>query len=237
MHCSKIDTIKIGSEAFGKTLIVKVYVPDCDTYGLPVLYLMHGRSGNESIIYTLNIQSLADKLIETGRIQPMLIVCPQIEDTMGLNVYEDYFFSEAMPLIGQRYHTRTRYIGGFSEGGYVALNYALRHPKQFSRVGAHMLSIYEKLTDKDMHFLYTYDYQTNNNPISLARRCPVVPETEFYLDMCNDDRNVNRGFEMLAEILEDRGAHVQSHNNAWHHESHYIKDNLENYLEFYSGGK
>ena len=236
MHGSIIDTIKIRSEAFGKTMAVKVYVPVRNTYGLPALYLMHGWDGNEKNINIHDIQTIADKLITEDRIRPMLIVCPKVVHDLGLNVYEDYFLSEAMPLITQRYHTGTRYIGGFSEGGYLALNYALRHPKLFSRVGGHMLSIYEKLTDKDMHYLYTFDYQTSNNPISIARRCPIIPETAFYLDICGDDKRAYRGFELLAEILEDRGVKVESHHNTGSQENLYIKDNLENYLEFYSGG-
>lgn len=120
-------------------MAVKVYVPVRNTYGLPALYLMHGWDGNEKNINIHDIQTIADKLITEDRIRPMLIVCPEIVHNMGMNVYEDYFLSEAMPLITQRYHTGTRYIGGFSEGGYIALNYALRHVSILTALVYHRL--------------------------------------------------------------------------------------------------
>ena len=77
MNNSRIDTIKIESKALGKMMAATVYVPANYIDGLPVLYFMHGRSGDENIIHALDIQSVADKMIGEGRI-PMLIVrtCP-----------------------------------------------------------------------------------------------------------------------------------------------------------------
>ena len=131
MNESRIDTIEIQSRALEKTMAMKVYVPANGNEGMPVLYLMHGRSGDENMMNVLNIPSAADKMIATGAIQPMVIVCPRMDDALGLDAYESYFFDEIIPLIDRRYHTGVRHIGGFSAGGYIALRYALLHPSVF----------------------------------------------------------------------------------------------------------
>ena len=63
MNNSKIDTIEIQSKVLGKAMAVMVYVPADFTEGLPTLYFMHGRSGDESIIHALDIQTVADRKI------------------------------------------------------------------------------------------------------------------------------------------------------------------------------
>ena len=74
MNNSKIDTIEIQSKVLGKAMAMKVYVPADFTEGLPTLYFMHGRSGDESIIHALDIQTVADRMIADGRMKPMLII-------------------------------------------------------------------------------------------------------------------------------------------------------------------
>ena len=125
---SRIDTIEIQSRTLGKTMAVTIYMPTNFCEGLPVLYFMHGRSGDESIIYALDIQTVADRMIADGRMKPMLIVCPRMEDALGLGAFEDYFFNEVMPIVEKQYKTSVRCIGGVSAGGFIALNYAFRHP-------------------------------------------------------------------------------------------------------------
>ena len=56
---SRIDTIEIQSRTLGKTMVVTIYMPTNFCEGLPVLYFMHGRSGDESIIHALDIQTVA----------------------------------------------------------------------------------------------------------------------------------------------------------------------------------
>lgn len=70
---SRIDTIEIQSRTLGKTMAATIYVPTNFCEGLPVLYFMHGRSGDESIIHALDIQTVADRMIADGRMKPMLI--------------------------------------------------------------------------------------------------------------------------------------------------------------------
>ena len=67
---SKIDRIEIQSKALGQKMAITAYVPADFTDGLPVLYFMHGRSGDENIIHALDIQTVADKMTGEGRMRP-----------------------------------------------------------------------------------------------------------------------------------------------------------------------
>lgn len=106
---------------------------------LPVLYFLHGRSGNENIMLDVGINTKADEMIKNIEIKPMIIVCPRFENSRGLNsslickevinskdnnrivnlgMYEDYFIKELIPLIDEKFNTikdrKGRYIGGTS---------------------------------------------------------------------------------------------------------------------------
>lgn len=231
---SKIETIEFYSKALDKKMAVTVYVPANYVDGLSVLYFMHGRSGDENIIHALEMQTVADKMIGEGRMRPMLIVCPRMENALGLNAYGDYFFDEVMPLIEQRYKTTTRFIGGCSAGGYIALNYALLHPTMFTRVGGHMPAIDDQLDDEDLHYFGTHDVWEANNPLSIARQCSLPAEIAFYLDAGDEDEGgFYRGCALLAKTLKARGVQVENHLNKGHHSVQYIKENFEKYLLFY----
>lgn len=80
---SKVQYIDMHSEVLDKQMAFSIYVPDEYDNGelrLPVLYFLHGRSGNESIIDELDVKSVADELIASGQISPMMIVCPRMDN-------------------------------------------------------------------------------------------------------------------------------------------------------------
>lgn len=67
MSESNIKNIKFHSDILDKEMGINVYLPkEYKENGnpLPVLYFLHGRSGNESIMYDLNINVKADEMIE-----------------------------------------------------------------------------------------------------------------------------------------------------------------------------
>ena len=73
------------------------------------------------------------------------------------------------------------------------------------------------------------------NPLFLARQCGLPPAKVFYLDAGDEDEGgFHRGCARLAEILKNKGIHVQNHLNKGHHTVQYVKEHLEKYLEFYS---
>lgn len=184
INTSKAEQTKIYSEILKKEMGISLYLPhnyDCLSH-LPVLYFLHGRSGNENILFELDILKTADLLIQQKIIKPLIIVCPRIDNSRGVNSsmttrevtssnfngrtinlgrYEDYFIKEVIPFIDTNYKTITsregRFVGGASAGGYAALNYGLRYPELFSKVGGHMPALELQLDQEDIPYFSTID--------------------------------------------------------------------------------
>jgi enterochelin esterase-like enzyme len=111
----------------------------------PVLYLLHGYSGNElDWVKIGKADSIANKLIETKAITEMIIVMPDGRNDYYLNTfdgkfkYEDYFIKELVPFVDSTFRTKTdkasRALAGLSMGGYGAALYGLKYPERFSSV-------------------------------------------------------------------------------------------------------
>jgi len=90
---------------------------------------------------------MIDDLIATGKIQPIIIVMPNLDAKYGgswgansaLNGnHEDYIIKDIVPYIDATYRTLpssdSRAIGGLCMGGYVAMYLTMRHPDVFGAV-------------------------------------------------------------------------------------------------------
>ena len=79
-----IETKAINSKVLERNMNISVYIPKgYENINLPVLYFLHGRGGNENILKELEMDKLADKLIENHVINPLIIVCPYIANSRG----------------------------------------------------------------------------------------------------------------------------------------------------------
>lgn len=140
----RIDTIRFESPKNGEPRFLTIYTPPAynpdSTY--PLLYLLHGMHGNQySWENEAHISRLADSLILSGAIQPMVIVTPLciIHDTMrayelptylrscydfSVHVKQREFektFQETDEYVKQHYPTNRSMIAGLSSGGRQAL--------------------------------------------------------------------------------------------------------------------
>ena len=262
MKSSNIETIKLNSKILNKEMGVNIFLPS--TYSekgesLPVLYFLHGRSGNENIMFDLQLNVKANDMF-LNKLQPMIIVCPRIENSRGINSalnsgtiesqnnsgitinvgrYEDYFVEEIIPYIDEHYNTIKsnygRYIGGISGGGYAALHIAFRHQNLFCKVGGHMPAIELNLEEDDIPFFNDISVWEKNNPISIAKNFNISKELKVYLDAGNQDEgHFYEGCKILQNVLERKGVSSQFHLFAGHHNLAYILSNIEKYLEFYA---
>ncbi len=133
---------------------VNVYVPygydanRADPY--PVLYLLHGFGGDENyFVNYFNVASIADKLIQEGVIDPIVIVMPNGKNAMGgsfytnsshpaVNTSEDHITQQVMAMVEGAYNVKAtaagRAIGGHSMGGYGALSIAMNNAGMFGAV-------------------------------------------------------------------------------------------------------
>lgn len=140
------DTVSIFSSSMQKNSNCIVIKPDSykkKKNKYPVLYLLHGYSGNYSdwIRKVPELQQYVDE-------HQLLIVCPDggysswyfdspIDSTMR---YETYIIKEVVPFIDNRYRTKPsrehRAITGLSMGGHGSFFLAWRHSDLFGSCGS-----------------------------------------------------------------------------------------------------
>ena len=123
-----------------------VITPDDYTFSkkpYPVLYLLHGWSGNFA-----GWLSDAPQLRQHADTYQMIIVCPDggydswyLDSPVDSSVrYETHVSKEVVSYIDYYYHTRKeqagRAISGLSMGGHGAMSLAIRHPEVFGAAGS-----------------------------------------------------------------------------------------------------
>lgn len=259
MNKIKVDQLHFKSDILGKDMALSVYLPDCceNNTALPVLYFLHGRSGDEQILFDAAIGTTADRLIRNGEIDPLIIVCPRIENSRGINssttckdvkdsfgrtinlgMYEDYLIKEIIPLIDTNYNTLNnragRFIGGASAGGYAALHQAFRHQDLFIKAGGHMPALELELQEEDKPYFQDRNNWEKYDPITIAQHSTLVSDLQVYLDAGNEDEGAfYKGCFLLHSILEEKGINTQNHVFNGHHSVEYIQSNMDRYLRFY----
>ncbi len=141
----KVDTVETFSAAMNKKIKAVVITPDKYAAGkeFPVVYLLHGYSGNYSdwVKKAPGVQKYADQY-------DLIIVCPDggfgswyydsPVDTKWK--YETYVAEELVQWVDKTYKTiksrNGRAITGLSMGGHGALYLALRHQNVFGAAGS-----------------------------------------------------------------------------------------------------
>lgn len=117
----------------------------------PTLYLLHGLTANNSMwfgggyITGLNIASIADGLIASGTIRPMILVMPDASNIYGGSYYtnssvsgnwDDFVAEELVTYVDAHFRTlarpESRAVVGHSMGGFGALKLAMEHPDVYS---------------------------------------------------------------------------------------------------------
>lgn len=161
-------TIVVDSVTASDTLIgtkaVNIYLPpgyDNDTItNYPVVYLLHGFGGDHNFWQDYeDIKDIADYLISTGDIKPMIIVMPDGKNVLGgsfytnsrttflgsevsvFGSYETYIVNDVVNYVDAHYRTIPdkdhRAIIGISMGAYGAMKLGIKHPDIFGIVGEH----------------------------------------------------------------------------------------------------
>lgn len=140
-----VDTVDTYSASMKKTIKAVVITPDnyASAQALPVVYLLHGYSGNYSdwVVKAKGFEKAAD-------LYGMIVVCPDggygswyWDSPLDPDFkYETYIAKELVSWIDSRYKTikdkKGRGITGLSMGGHGALYLALKHPDVFGAAGS-----------------------------------------------------------------------------------------------------
>ena len=140
-----VDTIQVYSQSMQKKIKVVIVTPDnyASAKDLPVVYLLHGYSGNhlDWITKAKGFEKAADQY-------NLLIVCPDggygswywNSPVDPKSQYETFVSDELVKAIDAKYRTirdrSGRAITGLSMGGHGALYLAIRHQDIFGAAGS-----------------------------------------------------------------------------------------------------
>ncbi len=161
----------------------------------PVLYLLHGFPGRPlAFLETVQMGIVDDALTAKHRAQPLILVMPfgstgtftdeeWVDGVRAGNRWGTFVARDLVHAVDARYRTiasaRGRAIAGLSEGGYGAIDIALRHPREFSVVES--WSGYER-PDK-IRSIFGPGLRTlaaNDPRLLLPRVAPVLRKRDAY---------------------------------------------------------
>ena len=260
---SSTRVMQLHSDRLGKDMPVTVYLPaGYDGHmRYPVLYMLHGYSGNDSSwIPGLGLHTQADALAADGSITPLILVAPGIDNSFGINSadrtaqlgsvpadslfegrYEDYLIEELIPWVDTTFSTEAdrghRFIGGLSMGGYAALHLAFSHPDLFSRVSGHSPALFVDTFPSGLErWLYpSPEIRAARDPLQQAKTAELS-NLSVWLD-CGDEDSYAfyEGCALLEETLRTRGIPVTYHLNPGKHDGDYWSAHAAEYLRFHAG--
>ena len=159
----EVRAVWYDSPTLGTKRRMMIYLPpgyDLSRQKYPVLYLLHGTGGDETVwLEQGHAAQVLDNLIASGKAEPMIVVMPNGHtDTpaaagMGPNNNEqptfahkqwmegtfEQSFNDIMSWVDKNYRTRAakryRAIAGLSMGGYHSLYISANQPDDFAYVG------------------------------------------------------------------------------------------------------
>jgi S-formylglutathione hydrolase FrmB len=144
-----VDTLDIQSPGMNRTLRTAIVIPDGYKTGrqsLPVLYLLHGGTGN----FRDWLTKVPDKtlLLRLADQYKLIIVTPDGDPTsyyfdsplVKTSQFETFISRELIDRIDKTYRTvrdrKGRLIAGLSMGGHGAMFIASRHPDLYAAAGS-----------------------------------------------------------------------------------------------------
>ena len=156
----RLDTFVLHSEGLEGNLLaddpnreIVVYLPPSyltqPKKQYPVVYLLHGY-GLAPYVWTgvsVDIQSIADRLMRAGTVNEMIIVMPNANTVFGgtfyynsatVGLWEDFIVKDLVQAVESRYRVKqgrlSRGIAGHSMGAHGEINIAMDYPDVFSSV-------------------------------------------------------------------------------------------------------
>ncbi len=264
--CKSRTTVEEGSKTVHRTIKSKIIKADMNLeiylprgYNLgekyPVLYTLHGASSGETQwIEELGAGKCADKLISQNSIRPLIIVSTQTLNSVTLadskshknstpekDLFEEYVCKELVPYIDSNYKTirsnKSRYIGGISMGGFIALQIALHNPQLFGKAGGHSPASWIADYSKASFDQWLYSgkiIKPDEDPRETARQ-KGLSGLKVFLDSGESDFGIVDDTKKIYDALILRGIDAKISIGEGNHSPEYWQSNMEKYLEFYSG--
>jgi len=184
----------------------------------PTLYLLHGSPGSEYdwVRGSKAVQS-ADTLIEYGVIPALIMIFPDGNGRSGetsewgnsfdqKQLMENFVALDLVHFIDQKYRTIStpgyRAIGGFSMGGFGAMNIAVHHPDIFGSV----ISLAGYYTAEGSIWGHNTAYMQANSPASVLPANPHAWKLRIFLGAATKDQPYYTDTQQF--ILELKALHL-----------------------------
>jgi enterochelin esterase-like enzyme len=212
----------------------------------PVLYMLHGVAGDATEWQSIGLLEAADRMIQDGEIEPMLIVLPNGGANYWVNHADgarwgDYLVADVVNSVDREYRTITdrsaRAVGGLSMGGEGALRMAMLNPDVFAIAGAHSPSLrtaYDQLSPELQQLYGTEADWRAASGLWLATDTDAAARLSISLDVGQDDP-WRPNVELLHTRLEERGVSHRFEVLPGEHAAEYWIGNVDHYLSFYGG--
>ena len=222
---SKITSISVPSDIYGKPVAANVYLPPC--YGTnatslyPVFYLLHGGGADQSQWLDLNVQTAADALIVQSQ-WPFIVVMPGDIYSGSINDV-DFIINELRPAVEAQFLVGSsrsyRGIAGLSLGGYLALQVAFLHPDLFAMVGG-----YSPVVNRP----------NPSDPLALMHRTvpPLLQSMPIELDVGDQD-SLAYDVRLFAQTGQGRGLAITLTVGHGGHLRSYWRSRTADHLRFF----
>ena len=237
----RVDSFYAPSLGRIKSVSVLLPEPYNPSVRYPVLYLLHGYSGDHTNWASLTkLGTYVDKL-------RLIVVMPDAENSWYVNSatvdqdrFEDYVMKDLPRHIQQRYSVDTakQGIAGLSMGGYGAIMLALKHPTRFRFVGSlsgalsYPRAMADTLRTPGRNLLPSLrrafgernvDFQNRHDAMLLAQEAARDSLPYFYFVIGTSDgfRDFLPAHRALTDQLRASGAHYEYHETPGGHSWQY----------------
>ncbi len=184
----------------------------------PVIVLLHGgHDDGRAFFDKYAITATLDQLYRTKQLAPSLIITPDGNDARGSSPLfdPDYFDGphgrvgtligvELVAEVKRRYRVRPEpgqwALGGFSSGGWGALNIGLRHPESFRTLFSH-----------DGYFVDASGPANSPEQFIGSLPKPVLASLRIYLDVGRNDSTFLRSTQQFHATLDRLGVSNSLH--------------------------
>lgn len=247
------------SKLLDKEIKYSIYLPDgyfSSEKDYPVLYLLHGYSGNElSWVSDGKVKEITDTSIQNGESVPTIIVMPDAWDSWYIDQYdgkcnyEEMFFQELIPFMEHKYRIKsdkqTRSIAGLSMGGQGAFLYTLHHPDYFTSCAPLSAAIFDdhtlkqRIDSQDKNDLFKrligedLNHWKKNSILDLLQSAKT--NVRYYID-CGDDDYLLQGTLDAHRIMQEKGIKHELRVRDGAHNWEYWRSALPEVLKFISHG-
>jgi S-formylglutathione hydrolase FrmB len=239
-----VETHTFWSASLARPMPYQIYLPPGyadSTRRYPVVYLLHGMAGSDRQWQDLGIATVADRLIATGTIAPLIIVMPEggnaywVDHATDGQRWGSYTAVDVVNDVDATYRTiarqRSRAIGGLSMGAHGALQLALNNPGVFTAVGAHSL-VLRRFNNAPAYFGTAADF-AKRDPVQIVKSVGAAGcSFSLWIDIGEADPWVANAEQFNAQ-LADLGVKHQWHLWAGDHSDAYWSAHLDDYLRFY----